>query len=125
MRVTLHRLKSIDITEENLSHEIERLVREAVLIFGEALVKIVQFGSSLGGVVAMHQYSDIDLCVILEPTTSHKSYFGRLPVSTLIPVDWILVNKDEFDEKAAKRHGVFHLVNSDGRIVWDRSYGKI
>ena len=73
----------------------------------------------------MHQYSDIDLCVVLEPGTMHKPYFGRLPVSTLVPVDWILVNQDEFDDKSKKRHGVYHIINSEGRIVWDRIHGKI
>ena len=123
--MTLHRLKPIEVTDEDLTREIERLVRDVAQLFGNELIKVIQFGSSLGGAVAMHQYSDVDLCVVLEPSASHKSYFGQLPISKLVPVDWILVHKDEFEEKANKRHGVFHLVNSDGRIVWDRSYGKI
>ncbi len=123
--MTLHRLKPIEVKNEDLAVEVERLVQEIVRLIGGDLIKVIQFGSSLGGTAAMHQYSDVDLCVVMVPTASPKSYFGKLPISKLIPVDWILVNKDEFDEKSAKRHGVFHLVNTDGKILWDNANGKI
>ena len=123
--MSMHRLKATEISENELAQEIKRLVQEAEKLFGQSLCKVVQFGSSLGGASSMHLYSDIDLCVILKSGTSHKDYYGRLPISTLIPVDWILANKDEFEEKSLRRHGVFHLINCEGKTLLDKSHGKI
>lgn len=123
--LTLHRLKPMTITDKDLRTEVDRLVSDVVLILGDDLLKVIQFGSSLGGVSAMHQDSDIDLCLVLKSGTSHRAFYGKLPISKSIAVDWILVNEDEFIEKSVKRHGVFHLVNCDGKVVWEKSNGKI
>lgn len=77
--------------------------------------EIFLFGSAAKGVQAIHLYSDVDFCVVVSQDVIVKDLFGKMPVSKIIPLDWIIVNRINFDDQVAKGHGVYSLVFQEGR----------
>lgn len=110
-----HKLKRFHLDQSTLDLEVIRLVQSLRDQLGPRLVDVYIFGSASKGVEAMHQYSDVDLCLVVFDDTPIKELYGKLPRSTIVPVDWLIVTKSEFEDKYTRKHGVYHLIAAEGR----------
>jgi predicted nucleotidyltransferase len=123
--LALHRLRPSTISDEAIAQELAQLVSSLKAVIGDRLVKVIQFGSSTKGSQSMHQYSDADLCIVVKNETDVKGFYGKLPSSKLLPIDWLIVCQDEFDDHVRKQHGVYHIANEEGRILWNVDHDKV
>jgi predicted nucleotidyltransferase len=114
----LHRLKSNKRTEQELADEIGLLLSDLKKVAADDILQVYLFGSASSGASAMHQYSDIDLCVIVRDEVDLKIFRRKVPVSQRIPVDWIIVHEAEFSEKSGTNSGVFSVIAREGRLLW-------
>lgn len=112
--MSLHRLKPIDQTQKILDQEITNLVTALRQQLNSSLVQVYLFGSASRGISHMHLHSDIDLCAVINTGVETKPLYGTLPLSKIFPVDWIVVNQDDFDQKVKHKHGVFYVAAMDG-----------
>lgn len=113
--MVLHRLQPTLLSQHALDQEINHLLKQLQTLLGESLQEVYLFGSAAKGVQAMHLYSDLDFCIVVSNDVNIKDIYGKLPISKIVPIDWIIVNKFEFDEKAGQGHGVYSLVFQEGR----------
>ena len=114
----LYRLKSNESTEQELAEEISFLISALKKIAPDDICQVYIFGSASLGVSAMHQYSDIDLCLIVRNDLDLKIFRRKVPVSRKIPVDWIIIHEAEFTEKSRASSGVYAVIAREGKSLW-------
>jgi predicted nucleotidyltransferase len=114
----LYRLKSNESSEQDLVDEIGFLINELKNMALDEIRQVYIFGSASLGVSAMHQYSDIDLCIIVGDKFDLKKFRRKVPVSRKIPVDWIIVHETEFAEKSRANSGIYAVIAREGKSLW-------
>lgn len=114
-----HKLKSSTITPEALAAELNYVLTNLKLSAGEDLYRIYLFGSAAKGISAMHQYSDIDLCVVLRDKVDLKMFRRKVPISRGIPIDWIIVLQSDFEASSRHDHGIYAKIDREGKILFE------
>jgi len=112
-------MKSPFFDAEVLAAEINDLLDRLIPVARHDIKRIYLFGSAAKGISAMHQYSDIDLCVVLRDSVDIKNFRRKIPVSRNIPVDWIIVNEREFQEKSRGVVGTYSQVVNEGKVLFE------
>lgn len=114
-----HKLKSSSLTQEALAAEISHILALLRLSGELEIYRVYLFGSAAQGVGAMHQYSDIDLCVVLRNHVDLKKFRSKVPISRDIPIDWVVVLQSDFEAYARQNHGIFAKIARDGKILFE------
>ncbi len=112
--MVLHRLQPSPLDQQALDLEISLLLKQLQTLLNESLQEVFLFGSAGKGVQEMHLFSDVDFCVVVSDAVKVKDLYGKMPISKIVPVDWIIVNKSDFDKKVGQGHGVYALVFQEG-----------
>ncbi len=105
------------ITEEEINGVVEKIIK------GYNPEKIILFGSYSAG--NPNENSDIDLFVVKDtdkPRPERTIELRKMLYGSKLPIDLIVYNQKEIDEKIKNKYSFVNEVLETGRVMYERNY---